>query len=42
METIRKTIVIDPLTRIEGHLKIEADVENKKVVDARNKSGHDE
>ncbi|MBP1657254.1 MAG: [Ni/Fe] hydrogenase, large subunit [Bacteroidetes bacterium] len=35
METIRKTIVIDPLTRIEGHLKIEADVENKKVVDAR-------
>ena len=28
------TIVIDPLTRIEGHLKIEIKVENGKVVDA--------
>ncbi|MDD5093181.1 MAG: nickel-dependent hydrogenase large subunit [Dehalococcoidia bacterium] len=27
-------IVIDPLTRIEGHLKIEVEVENGKVVDA--------
>lgn len=35
METLRTKIVIDPLTRIEGHLKIEATVENKKVVDAR-------
>lgn len=28
-------IVIDPLTRIEGHLKVEVDVENGKVVQAR-------
>jgi hydrogenase large subunit len=34
-ETIRTNIVIDPLTRIEGHLKIEATVEHNKVVDAR-------
>jgi Ni,Fe-hydrogenase I large subunit len=27
-------IVIDPITRIEGHLRIEAKVENGKVVDA--------
>ncbi len=30
-----KKIVIDPITRIEGHLKIEVEVENGKVVDAR-------
>jgi hydrogenase large subunit len=35
METIRKHIVIDPMTRIEGHLKIEATVDNRKVVDAK-------
>jgi hydrogenase large subunit len=35
METIRQKVVIDPMTRIEGHLKIEAMVENKKVVDAK-------
>ena len=29
-----KKIVIDPITRIEGHLRIEAKVENGKVVDA--------
>ena len=29
------TIVIDPLTRIEGHLKIEATLENGRVTDAR-------
>lgn len=29
-----KKIVIDPVTRIEGHLRIEAKVENGKVVDA--------
>jgi len=29
-----ETIVIDPLTRVEGHLKIEIKVENNKVVDA--------
>ncbi len=29
-----ETIVIDPLTRIEGHLKIEIKVENGKVIDA--------
>jgi hydrogenase large subunit len=27
-------IVIDPITRIEGHLRIEARVEDGKVVDA--------
>ncbi len=27
-------IVIDPMTRIEGHLRIEARVEGGKVVDA--------
>ncbi len=27
-------IAIDPLTRIEGHLRIEAQVEGGKVVDA--------
>ena len=28
-------IVIDPVTRIEGHLKVEAIVENGEVKDAR-------
>ena len=28
-------IVIDPVTRIEGHLKVEATVENGEVKDAR-------
>lgn len=27
-------LVIDPITRIEGHLRIEADIQNGKVVDA--------
>ncbi|MGF1533255.1 MAG: nickel-dependent hydrogenase large subunit [Bernardetiaceae bacterium] len=27
-------IVVDPITRIEGHLRIEADIENGKIVDA--------
>lgn len=27
-------IAIDPVTRIEGHLRLEAKVENGKVVDA--------
>lgn len=35
METIRTKITIDPMTRIEGHLKIEAVVDNKKIVEAR-------
>jgi hydrogenase large subunit len=35
METIRTNVVIDPLTRIEGHLKIEAVVDNKRVVEAK-------
>ncbi len=30
-----KKIVIDPITRIEGHLKIEVEVENGKVSDAK-------
>jgi Ni,Fe-hydrogenase I large subunit len=30
-----KKIVIDPITRIEGHLKIEVEVENGKVRDAK-------
>ena len=34
MEKITTNIAIDPLTRIEGHLKIEAKIENKKVIDA--------
>lgn len=29
-----KKIVIDPVTRIEGHLRIEAKVEDGRVVDA--------
>ena len=29
-----KRIVIDPITRIEGHLKIECEVDNCKVVNA--------
>ena len=29
-----KKIVVDPVTRIEGHLRIEAQVENGKVIDA--------
>ena len=29
-----KKLVVDPITRIEGHLRIEAKVENGKVVDA--------
>ncbi|HBC93476.1 MAG TPA: nickel-dependent hydrogenase large subunit, partial [Pelotomaculum sp.] len=28
-------IVIDPVTRIEGHLKIEAEIENGRVIDTR-------
>lgn len=28
-------IAIDPLTRVEGHLKIEVEVKDGKVVDAR-------
>lgn len=30
-----KTIVIDPITRIEGHLRIEVDVDGGQIVDAR-------
>jgi hydrogenase large subunit len=30
-----KTITIDPMTRIEGHLKIEVEVDDGKVTDAR-------
>ncbi len=29
-----KRIVVDPITRIEGHLRIEADIENGKIKDA--------
>ena len=35
MHTLRTKIAIDPMTRIEGHLKIEAVVDNKKVVEAK-------
>ena len=28
-------IVVDPLTRIEGHLRIEVEVENGRIKDAR-------
>ncbi|MCM8767733.1 MAG: nickel-dependent hydrogenase large subunit [Candidatus Omnitrophica bacterium] len=30
-----KKIIIDPVTRIEGHLKVEVEVEEKKVIDAK-------
>ena len=30
----KKRIVVDPITRIEGHLRVEADIENGKIVDA--------
>lgn len=30
-----KKIIIDPVTRIEGHLKVEIEIENKRVVDAK-------
>ncbi|MDH3215075.1 MAG: nickel-dependent hydrogenase large subunit [Candidatus Krumholzibacteria bacterium] len=29
-----KRIVVDPITRIEGHLRVEAEVDNGKIVDA--------
>ncbi len=29
-----KRIVVDPITRIEGHLRIEAEIENGKIIDA--------
>lgn len=29
-----KRIIIDPITRIEGHLRIECEVDNGKVVNA--------
>ena len=29
-----KRIVVDPITRIEGHLRIEADIENGVIKDA--------
>ncbi len=35
MNTMKTKITIDPMTRIEGHLNIEATVEGKKVVDAK-------
>jgi Ni,Fe-hydrogenase I large subunit len=31
---LAKKVVIDPITRIEGHLRIEAKVEDGRVVDA--------
>jgi len=35
MGTIKTEIAIDPMTRIEGHLKIEVEVEDQTVVEAR-------
>jgi hydrogenase large subunit len=35
MDKISTKVSIDPLTRIEGHLKIEATIDNKKVIDAK-------
>ena len=29
-----KRVVVDPVTRIEGHLRIEADIENGAISDA--------
>ena len=31
----KKIITIDPITRIEGHLKVELEIEGGKVIDAR-------
>jgi hydrogenase large subunit len=31
---MNKRIVVDPITRIEGHLRIEVDIENGKIKDA--------
>jgi Ni,Fe-hydrogenase I large subunit len=31
----KKKIIIDPVTRIEGHLKIEAEVTDGKITDAK-------
>jgi len=31
-------IVVDPITRIEGHLRIEAEIENGKIVNAYSSS----
>ncbi|MFH0990151.1 MAG: nickel-dependent hydrogenase large subunit [bacterium] len=35
MDTVRTKITIDPMTRIEGHLKVEAIVDNRKIVEAK-------
>jgi len=29
-----RQIIIDPITRIEGHLRVEIEVQNGKIVDA--------
>jgi Ni,Fe-hydrogenase I large subunit len=31
-------VIVDPVTRIEGHLRIDATVENGKIVDVRSSS----
>ena len=35
MKTIKTHVLLDPMTRIEGHLKIEAVVEDRRIVEAR-------
>ena len=42
MKTLQTTIAIDPLTRIEGHLKIEAILDGKKVVEVKSEGTSDE
>jgi hydrogenase large subunit len=37
MSTTQSVIKIDPMTRIEGHLDIEAVIDNKRVVEAKSK-----
>jgi len=32
---VAQRIIVDPVTRIEGHLKIEVEVEDGRVVDAK-------
>jgi len=32
---VAQRVIVDPVTRIEGHLKIEVEVENGKVIDAK-------
>ncbi len=34
----KHNVIVDPVTRIEGHLRVEAVVENGKIIDVRSSS----